>query len=316
MFSHESSTRHSHLSQAASKAVLDMASKSGTSNTSRIFSQELFASAFASAMGIDSVSPTDLKVLLTHLSRDRAAIAYSPSTGTIKFKAPSEPQPAPITNEDVSIANLRTLVFSLEPQVQQLTSKVSELDQKARDAVANKQLTTAKSALRSKKLADTKLQQRTATLTSLEEVYAKIEQAADQVEIIQVMEASSQTLKNLNKQTGGVEKVQDIMDGLREEMMNADEIGQAINESSAGEIDEGEVEDELETLEKVEKEKQEEAERKEKERKEAQEAEETRMKLAELDRIVQSGTPVPNGPQKDDKMAEGELNAEEEQPVT
>ena len=265
-----------------------------TSNTSRIFSRDLFVSTFSSAVGADAISPTDLSVLLTHLSRDRSAIAYSPANGTVKFKAPSESAPAPITEEDVSIASLKTLISSLEPQVQQLASRVAELDKKAREAVASKQLTAAKMALRSKKLADTKLQQRTATLSQLEEVYAKIEQAADQVEIVRVMEASSQTLKSFNKQTGGVEKVQDVMDGLREEMMNADEIGQAINEVSAGEVDEGEVEDELEALEKVEREKreeaerkdkerQEEAERKERERREEAEAEETRRRLAELD---------------------------------
>jgi charged multivesicular body protein 7 len=187
---------------------------------------------------------------------------------------------------------------------------VAELDLKARNAVASKQLTTAKSALRSKKLADTKLQQRNATLASLEEVYAKIEQAADQVEIVRVMEASSQTLKSLNKQTGGVEKVQDVMDGLRHEMMNADEIGQTINEVSAGEIDEGEVDDELAALENVEKEKQEEAERKERDRKEAIDAEGTRLKLAELDRLVDAGTPVAQEQQQDHAPPEGNVPAE------
>lgn len=195
---------------------------------------------------------------------------------------------------------------SLEPQIEQLTARVTELDKKAREAVTSKQLTTAKATLRSKKLADTKLQQRTATLSQLEEVYAKIEQAADQVEIVRVMEASSQTLKSLNKQTGGVEKVQDVMDGLKEEMMSADEIGQAINEVSAGEIDEGEVDDELEALEKVEREKVEEAERKareareavekqEREKKEAEEAEQTRQRLAELDKAGEQNAPHDSG---------------------
>lgn len=262
------------------------ASKIATSNTSRIFTKNLFTSTFSSAVGVDSMSPTDTKVLLTHLSRDRSVLSYSPSTDTIKLKAPTETQPSPITNEDVSIAKLRALITSLEPQIEQLTKRVSDLDRRSREAVTNKQLTTAKSLLRSKKLADQQLQQRTATLTSLEEVYAKIEQAADQVEIVRVMEASSKTLQSLNKQTGGVEKVQDVMDGLKDEMMTADEIGQTINEINAGEIDEGEVDDELEALEKVEREKVEEAERKERERLEAQEAEKTRVRLEELEKVV------------------------------
>lgn len=327
--------------QAASKAVLDQASKTATSNASRVFSTELFASTFSSAVGVDALSPTDLKVLLTHLSRDRSALSYSASTDTIKLKAPSESQPSQITNEDVSIAKLRTLISSLEPQIEHLTHRVSELDAKAREAVTNKQLTTAKSLLRTKKLADHQLQQRSATLASLEEVYAKIEQAADQVEIVRVMEASSKTLASLNKQTGGVEKVQDTMDGLREEMTTTEEIGTAINEVGVEGVDEGEVEDELEALERVEREKVaeaerkerekiEETERKEKEKREAEAAEKTRVKLAELeeaektrakleelDRMVDAGTPpTTNDADVTDKKDESETTPPQEQVAT
>lgn len=175
----------------------------------------------------------------------------------------------------------------------------------------------AKTALRQKKAATSKLEQRTATLAQLEDVYAKIEQAADQVQIVRVLEQSGQTLKSLNAQTGGVERVQDIMEGLKEDMMDTEEIGSAINEVAAGEVDEGEVEDELEALERVErarieaKEKAEhdarekdEKERKDKE--EAEEAEKTRARLAELDRVAENGVPIaPNletketGPQRE-----------------
>lgn len=301
--------------QAAAKAVSDAANSIVVSNTSRIFTKELFASTFASAIGSQSLSATDLDVLLRYLSRDRSAISYSPTSGVIKVKAPAEASPTPITDEDISIAKLRTLISSLESQTEQLSNQVAQLDAKVRESVANKQLVTAKSALRSKKAAESKLQQRNATLSSLEDVYAKIEQAADQVEIVQVMQSSAQTLKNLNKQTGGVEKVQDVMDGLREEMMNADEIGTAINEVSAGQVDEGEVEDELEALEKMEREKREEAEREEKakreeverqerEKTEAKEAEETRRKLEQLDKMVESGTPVSEAETEEAKPAE------------
>ena len=267
-----------------------------TSNTSRIFSRDLFASEFATTVGVDTMSARDLSVLLTHLSRDRRAIAYDIKSGVIKFRAPSETTPTAIEQEDITIASLRTLIATVEPQIQELTKRVSQLDTKAREAVISKQLVTAKTALRQKKLAETKLQQRTATLMQVEEVYAKIEQAADQVEIVRVMQASSQTLNALNAKTGGVERVQDVMDGLAEEMANTEEISQAINDVSVGAVDEGEVEDELEAMEKAEREKIEEAETKEREkRKEVErmeimareelEAETVRKRLAELEDV-------------------------------
>jgi charged multivesicular body protein 7 len=249
----------------------------------------MFASTFAPVIGVVILSNNDLPVLLTHLARDRSAIAFSPTTHTVKFKSPSEPDPSPVTPEDANIASIRSLISSIEPQIQQLTTRLSELDQAAKEAVAKKNLTSARSALRSKKLADIKLQQRITTLTQLEDVYAKIEQAADQVEMVRIMELSSQTLGSLNKKIGGVERVQDVMEELRNQMMDVEDVTSVINEESEGKVDEGEVEDELEAMENVEREKVEAAERKGREAKEAKEAElqaeETKRRMAELDTV-------------------------------
>ncbi|KJX92574.1 snf7 family protein [Zymoseptoria brevis] len=286
--------------EVAAKTVLDTIAKTATSPSSRIFSREMFANTFGPHLGVqDGLSSNDLSVLMVHLARDRQAISYHAASGTIKFASHTEPVPSPVTEEDISIASLRSLIASLSPQIDHLTDRIAASDKAAREAVSKKQLHSAKLALRQKKAAETKLNQRTATLTQLEDIYAKIEQASDQVEIVKIMEASGAALKSLNKQTGGVERVQDVMDGLREEMVNADEISNAINEVSSGEIDEGEVEDELEALEKVEKDqvdakekaekdRQEEAEREERQKKELEEAEQTRLKLAELESL---GTP-------------------------
>ncbi|CAK1358535.1 hypotheticalsprotein [Cercospora beticola] len=290
--------------EAAAKAVLDEASRNITSDAERVFSRELFDATFANTLGVNALSPNDLNVLLRHLARDRNAIAYDQSSHVIKFAAPNQASGLTnITPEDISIASLRTLISSLQPQVDQLTTRISELEATARSAVSEKQMLKAKTALRQKKAATSKLEQRTATLAQLEDVYAKIEQAADQVQIVHVLEQSGQTLKSLNAQTGGVERVQDLMEGLREDMMDTEEIGNAINEVAAGEVDEGEVEDELEALERVEREKveakekaerdaQEKVEKERRDKEEANEAEKTRARLAELDRVAENGVPV------------------------
>jgi charged multivesicular body protein 7 len=105
----------------------------------------------------------------------------------------------------------------------------------------------------------------------------------------------------LNKKSGGVERVQDVMEELRSQMMDVDDVTAVINEESAGKIDDGEVEDELEAMENVEREKVEAAERKEREAKEAKEAEETKQRLAELDTL-------------DKKQEEAAFNAAEPAP--
>lgn len=164
---------------------------------------------------------------------------------------------------------------TLEKQVKGLEDKIAELNATAKLALHNKNRISALSAVRSKKLAEHNLKQRLDTLVQLEEVYSKIEQAADQVDYVQVMEASTGVLRGLNTQIGGTAKVEDVVDELREEMSKVDEMGSIMNEAGP-QIDETEIDDELEELEQNERQAQEEA-----------EAEETRKKLAEIDSLEQ-----------------------------
>lgn len=192
----------------------------------------------------------------------------------MKFK--SKDESAQITQQDTTIASIKTLLSTLSKQVKNLENKVAELTASAKTALANKNRVSALSAVKSKKMAEHNLQQRLNTLVQLEEVYLKIEQAAGQVEIVQVMEASTGVLRGLHAQIGGAERVEDVIEELREEMSKVDEVGSIMNE--AGPVfDEGEIDEELEALEKGER-----------EAKEEQEAEATRKKLAELDSLNQA----------------------------
>lgn len=192
----------------------------------------------------------------------------------MKFKSKGER--AQITQQDTTIASIKTLLSTLSKQVKNLENKVAELNASAKTALANKNRISALSAVKSKKMVEHNLQQRLNTLVQLEEVYAKIEQAAGQVEIVQVMEASTGVLRGLHAQIGGAERVEDVIEELREEMSNVDEVGSIMNE--AGPVfDEGEIDEELEALEKGER-----------EAKEEKEAEATRKKLAELESLKQA----------------------------
>lgn len=188
----------------------------------------------------------------------------------------SKDEPAHITQQDTTIASIKTLLSTLSKQVKNLEDKVAELTVSAKTALANKNRISALSAVKSKKMVEHNLQQRLNTLVQLEEVYAKIEQAAGQVEIVQVMEASTGVLRGLHAQIGGTERVEDVIEELREEMSKVDEVGSIMNETGPV-FDEGEIDEELEALEKVDR-----------EAKEEKEAEATRKKLAELDSLKQA----------------------------
>lgn len=252
-----------------------------------VYTKEAFESEFGMALnGEMELSAADIDVLLLYLSRDVGAIAYDGkvcslfvgrivlSQQTIKFRPSNETSPE-ITEQDTTVANMRALKSTMTKQVHNLESKIAELTLTAKTALGNNNRISALSAIRSKKLAEHNLKQRLDTLTQLEEVYSKIEQATGQVEYVQVMEASTGVLRGLHAEVGGVEKVEDVVDELREEMGKVDEVGNVMNETGPA-VDESEIDDELEALEG-----------KEREEKDAIEAEDTRRKLAELDDLEQ-----------------------------
>jgi charged multivesicular body protein 7 len=192
----------------------------------------------------------------------------------------------PITSQDTSIASLVTLITSLRQQTASITDRITALTQQAQSSLALKNRTAALSALRSKKLAESTLKQRSDTLAQLEEVLAGIEQAADQVEIVNVLEGSRDVLRGLNKEVGGVDRVEDVLEDLREEMGKVDEVGEALREGATAGVDEDEVDEELAAMEAEEKRVREEKEAEERRTKEEKEAEEMRRRLAGIESNV------------------------------
>ncbi|KAL3474004.1 Snf7-domain-containing protein [Aspergillus californicus] len=258
------------LKEAGNK-VVKMAMMGSPSNADLVCAKENFVQGFATVLnGESELSDLDFEILLLYLSRDVGAIAYDGKT--IRFR-PTNDAPKEITQQDTTIASIKSLTGTIAQQVNGLERKIGELNSTAKAALNHKNRVSALAAVRSKKLAEHNLQQRLDTLTQLEQVYLKIEQATDQIEYVKVMEASTGVLRVLNAQVRDVSRVDDAVDELRSEMSKVDEIGNIIGEAGP-QIDETEIDDELEELES-----------KEREVKEEEEAEKTRRQLAELDSL-------------------------------
>ncbi|KAL2177577.1 Snf7-domain-containing protein [Thermothelomyces heterothallicus CBS 202.75] len=249
------------------------------------------------------ISETDMDILLRFLSRDKSAILYDGNT--IKIKSPAgaaADEPDQITAEDASIAQLRELIASLTHQTALLGRRIDELTAQAKQAVAKSNRVAALAALRSRKLAESTLARRFATVNQLEQVAAQIEQAADNVQLVRVMEASGAALASLHARVGGAEGVEEVVGRLREQMAAADEVGSILAESAgAVVVDEAEVDDELAALEGEERRKAEEAERAEREERERREAEETRRRLAAAGEAPRGDVKLPEPGEDKDK---------------
>jgi charged multivesicular body protein 7 len=218
------------------------------------------------------------------MSRDKPHLSYSPETSTIKFALPHTSTLPQITENDISIASIKSLLHTLELAIPPLEERAIDLDVKARDAVAKKQRSTALSLLRSKKLVEGTLEKRRNNFLQLEETLSRIEQASDQVEIVQAMKTSTTVLRSLNEQVGGVEGVERVTDALREEMEKGNDITNVLNEPGQV-VQEEDVDEEFEALMDEERAKEEAIERAAREKKEGEEAEATKRKMDELDRF-------------------------------
>ena len=275
--------------ETLTKDIMATQSKRSQGLPDRVMSREDFVNEFLTPATSDSASCTkqDLEVLLRHLSRDLAVLSYDATT--IKFRSPTSSRPDPITPEDASIAQLKTLISTLQQQTESLQTRITTLQNTAQTALKQQppQKGLALSSLRSKKLAERTLSTRLATLSQLEETYTSIETASDQIAIVAAMRDSASVLRILNAQTGGVDEVDKVMDDLREQIGAADEIGgvlrEPVDQKMAGVDVEMEVDEEFERMEAEERNVLEAYVEKERREREEKEAEETRRRLAELE---------------------------------
>ena len=132
--------------------------------------------------GLVHLLDSDTEILLKYLERDKDLLVYDKDT--VKLRAMGEEKM--ITQEDSTIASLQLLISDLGAQIEALESRVDLFNKTAKEAVEKKNKTRALAALRSKKLAEGTLEKRHAMLAQLDEVFTKIEQASDQVELVRV----------------------------------------------------------------------------------------------------------------------------------
>lgn len=301
--------------EAAAKAFVD---KTGelSSRFERTFSKAHFGKVFGDQLveGGKTLSAADLDVLLRFLSRDKNIVLYDGKT--VKIRAADDPDATAgsISEEDASVAQLKELLSYLTHQTSVLSRRVDELAETAKQAVAKKNRVAALAALKSKKLAETTLSARFNTLSQLEETAHKIQQAADNVALVRVMESSGEALKRLNAAVGGAEGVEGVVERLRSQMDTADEVNSILADAeTAGGVvvDEGEIDNELAAIEREEREK-EEAERKkvEDERKRAEE-ERRAAEAEEVRKRLEAAGSVP-AEQKEPEKKESEKGKEKE----
>jgi len=282
--------------ETTAKSLAEKVTPSDT-RFNRTYTKSHFRKTFANTLVQDRrLSETDVDILLVFLSRDKEIVVYDGQV--VKIKGTADEDESVITEEDAAVSSLKELIADMTEQTKLLTRRVDELTTTAKDAVSKKNKVAALAALKSKKMTEATLEKRFATLNQLEDVAARIQEARDNVQLVNVMEASAGALKGLNEKIGGADRVGDVVDRLREQMGEVDEVGRVISEAGAAPVDELEVDDELEAMEREEREKEEAAERAKKEARETKEAEEMRHRLEK--EMAELRPPVTEPAEKED----------------
>lgn len=148
-----------------------------------------------------------------------------------------------------AIVELREHIQTLNKKKNHLQQQMDDQDQLARKYVSSKQTTLAKSALKRKKGYESNLLKVENQIETLETQLISIEGANLNLETMKAMKQGAKAMKQIHGEYD-VDKVEDTMDEIREQVELADEISEAISRPVGNEfVDEDELDEELKELE-------------------------------------------------------------------
>lgn len=131
------------------------------------------------------------------------------------------------TNTANTVVNLRESIATQEKREQHLEKKIDQLTAEAKAKMAKKDKKGALFALKRKKLYEAEIDKIANIKMTLETQVMNLESAAQNAETFKAMNAGKNAMSNIREDTN-IEKVDDLMDEIKEEMEMADEISNAL----------------------------------------------------------------------------------------
>ncbi len=187
------------------------------------------------------LSDRDWDIVLTYLSRDTQFLFR---LGDI-YKVKSDS----ITEDDKAIALLKTLCAELNEQLARHVETCETADKEARLAIQSKNRGVALRWLHKRKRAQLAQEKALCMLDPVEVALAKVGEAKAQQSFVKAMDAAALSLSSINKEIGGVEQVQAVMDKWREGVLEVDEISTLLSRDIRDiEVDDTQLEEELSAL--------------------------------------------------------------------
>ncbi|CEG44342.1 snf7-domain-containing protein [Plasmopara halstedii] len=158
---------------------------------------------------------------------------------------------APVATAD-TIRKLREQLDSLEKRELHIVKKIELQLQEAKQKSAANDKRGAIFALKRKKMYEAEVEKLQGSRMTLETQVMTLESAHVNMETFTALRSGAEQMKAIHNQMN-VDKVDNIMDDIQEEMATADEIGRAISQPLGSQLyDDDELEDELREMEELE----------------------------------------------------------------
>lgn len=223
----------------------------------------------------------DCEVLLKHLARDKRVAVVEGQV--VKLSAEGQGNVQPITEEERSIFAVRETHARLTVQVADIEHRIAlrteEVKAILKTTTGSAQASSSanpriRHLLSSRRALTSLLTRRLSSLSQLESVLLRIEQASDDVTLLSAYEAADAALRGLHKQSGGAERAEEVMMRLEESVADQRDVEEAMRLGGVGvNGGDGELDDEEELRREMERLEVEEKEDKEQRRLQQQQAE-------------------------------------------
>lgn len=195
------------------------------------------------------LSMKDMQAIVRYLWRDYGLICVDAESKTLKLGSaarklghdesqslqnPSQQLsqglgsgPEPIDDKDIAVAELREAIFQQQGRVLAMSRQFDKDSETIRTALASKNHSLAKAALRSRKSIEQNQTKALQLLENLQYVYDKIEEADSHAATLAALESGAKMLEQINASVD-VDKAESVMDQVREQAEAVDDLGRQL----------------------------------------------------------------------------------------
>ncbi|CCG82680.1 SNF7 family protein [Taphrina deformans PYCC 5710] len=188
-----------------------------------------------------ALSPRDLAALLVYLARDEGVLARSDTT--IKFAYRGN---LSITDSDEAVAQVKATRASMARTTESLQDQEAQLETQLKAYVAAERRALALGALKSLKRVQRQLDAALDRDAQLAGLLAEIDRGVSQVELLDGMALGSQVLGQVLEKLGGVEAVEKVVDTVREQTQQVEEVASAMRVDDRPGLDNDDDDEEVE----------------------------------------------------------------------